>query len=136
MLIETKHTAQSVGDFVTGLMTTFFLPIIFLIVDYVFRSQASETAFDELITQSGPDCCILSFGATGAVFMDPTVRSIEGFDSPVVLLLILALILMFRFFCLGASRKKNAKTSLALGLASVFTLMAIPATAFVIKRLT
>jgi len=134
VIIDAHKSTQTAGEFIVGLMTTFFLPLIFLVLDYVLRSQASETEFEELITQSGPDCCILSFGATGAVFMDPAVRSIEGLTSPVVLLVIFALILTFRFFCLGASRKKKARTSVALGLASILTLLFIPTSAFFLKR--
>ena len=134
MTIEPKFAGESPKDFVVALITTFGLPILFLVVDYVFRSQASQVSFEELVMQSGPDCCILSFGATGAVFMDSNVQSIPGLTSPIVLLFILAVILILRFLCLGASRKQLAERSLVLGLTSVFTVLLIPVVAFVARR--
>lgn len=116
-------------------MTTFCVPLVFLGVDYVLRSQTGNAAVEELILQSGPDCCILSFGAMGAVFMDRTVRSVGVLASPTAILLTIAIILVLRFLCLGAARNKQTRRSITLGLFSVITVLSIPTTAFVAERL-
>ena len=126
---------QSFSAFVSGVVTTFCLPLIFLVLDYVLRYQAVNTAADELILQSGPDCCILSLGVMGAVFADRAVRSVDVLMSPTAILLTIAIILVLRFLCLGAARNKQTRRSVTLGLTSVTTILLIPTIAFVSGRL-
>lgn len=134
MLSAEKVQPETFRQFGGMVFATFLLPLAFLYVDYAFRSQASLAEFEELVLQSGPDCCIFSLGATGAIFADEHVRAIPGLGSSSVALLVVAIVFALRFYCVGAARKKDAHRSLLLGLASILLLMVIPAVAFIAKR--
>lgn len=134
MIAAENHKIQTLGEFAGTIASTFVLPLVFLFVDYAFRSQSSLATFEELALQSGPDCCIFSLGATGAIFMDPHVKAIPGLGSSTCALLVVAVVFILRFYCVGAARKKNPRRSLALGLASIFLMVIVPTVAFIAEK--
>jgi hypothetical protein len=70
MIFEMDKPSESLAEFGSTLCVTFF----FLLADYILRAKTFRMSFQKLVLESDPDCRILSFGALGAVFLDP------GFD--------------------------------------------------------
>jgi hypothetical protein len=134
MVSAMDKSTQSLAEFGSGVCVTFIFPLFFLLADYVLRAKTSRTSFHKLVLQSGPDCCILSFGAMGSVFVDPSVQSIPSLTSPIAVIAMVLVILILRFCCLDASAKGASHQSVGLGLGSVFGLLMIPTYAFLYRR--
>lgn len=93
------------------LAATMGLPLLVLMVDYVFRT---ETGMNETMRQSGPDLCLLGLGAVGSVFLDPKV--VTAFFLPPQLGGAVAVFIIFalRGICFRLA-KRPTTTRLAVG---------------------
>lgn len=94
-----------IGELVAAVVATVLLPIGFLCIDYVMRFKFAAAEREEIFSQAGADCCVLSLGSTGAVYIDPHLRSVPGLSSPLTLAVILCVIFLLRVLCL-----KNVKS--------------------------
>jgi hypothetical protein len=122
---------NALGDYVQAVVVTFVIPLAYLLVEYFFRFSSSADSMPPLETalrQSGPDCCILSLGASGAVFVDPWLAAVPGFGSKLLLVLVISVILILRILCRrseSVSGRSGALKSMRLGLTSLLMLFVL-----------
>jgi hypothetical protein len=83
------------------ILVTFVVPLLILGTDYV---QKTELTLNELIEKSGPDLCSLSLGASVPIFLDPRVRTGLGEQGPVLEIIGILLIFLFRGLCVRFNR--------------------------------
>ncbi len=125
---------ETTSEFVEMAAATFLIPLGFIAVDYVLRFYAQKATLQGLLLASGPDCCILSFGAAGPIVIDSHVSSLQILGSRLTPIVVVLVVLALRFLCLGASQQGKHRRSISLGLASVVTVFVIPMAAFVAER--
>jgi hypothetical protein len=105
----------------TFILVTFVVPLVILGTDYV---QKTELGLKELIEKSGPDLCSISLGASVPVFLDPRVRAGFGEQGPVVEIIGILLVFLFRGLCVRLNRQvlpdRFRYAGPVLGIASVF----------------
>jgi hypothetical protein len=112
-------------EFVIAVCATFFLPLAVLALDYFIRATLQSGSWGELIKTSGPDCCVLSLGATGAIFVDPHVSSIRGVNSPLFIIALIIFLIFMRVACIKADKptsKSKVPSSLRYGVCSILAI--------------
>ena len=114
----------SVRDLAVAVVATLFLPLTVLALDYFIRAKIQIGTWNELIAHSGPDCCVLSLGATGAIFVDPNVNSIAGIKSPLFIILLIIFLIFMRVACISKSvpTQQGAPPSLKYGVCSLLVI--------------
>jgi hypothetical protein len=114
----------SISDAFNAVMSTLVLPLAVLAMDYFIRAKVQAGTWNELIASSGPDCCILSLGTTGAIFLDPHVRSIAGMKSPLFIIFLMLFLIFMRFACIKTSATAGlaAPASLGYGVTSLLVI--------------
>lgn len=103
------------------LAATIAVPLLVLIVDYVFRT---ETGLKETMRNSGPDLCLLGLGSVGSVFLDPQVATAFFIPPQLAGALVVLIIFILRGFCFRLEKQAVTTTlavgTMMLGLASIF----------------
>ena len=116
------------SDWVEPLVATFGVPLIFMTGDYILRLKGGLATKDELTHQVGSDCCILSLGAVGAVYIDPHVHNVKGISSQLTLVIVVGALSILRYLCLPSQknvRPHDPKLSMFLGFMSMFIVSTI-----------
>lgn len=97
-----------------ALLASLILPIVVLMLDYFIRSKIQgEQSWRELVKFSGPDCCVLSMGATGAIFVDPNVSAIRGLKSPIFAVFLVLFLIAMRVACINKPKIAVARNGVA-----------------------
>jgi hypothetical protein len=115
----------SIRDSVVAVVATLFLPLSVLALDYFIRAKIQIDTWNELIARSGPDCCVLSLGTTGAIFVDPHVNSISGIKSPLFIIGLIIFLIFMRVACISKSvpsGKLGTPPSLRYGVCSLLAI--------------
>jgi hypothetical protein len=113
------------ADLTVAVCATLLLPLAVLALDYFIRAKVQGGTWFQLIESSGPDCCVLSLGATGAIFVDPHVSAVDGIRSPLFIIALIIFLLFMRVACIKSTAptsEDQAPSSLRYGL---FSLLAI-----------
>jgi hypothetical protein len=113
-------------ELITLLSATFGIPLVMLVLDYVYRRPLVQ----EALLKSGPDLCLFSLGSSGVVFIDPRVATaFSWLPLTHVLIFVIVAILVLRQTCHslndGTPSMTKAVASCCLGLASVTLMSAI-----------
>lgn len=75
----THPLAIAIKDLSTTLIATLVAPLVVLLFDYFYRSSNNPgSTWADNLGHCGPDCCILSLGATGAIMIDPHTKAALG----------------------------------------------------------
>jgi hypothetical protein len=81
----------------TVLITTIGVPFLVLVSDYINNSQGAS--LEETFLRAGPDLCLVGLGSSGSVFIDPKIIAAFDIPAPLVLIVVLITILIFRGLC-------------------------------------
>jgi ABC-type Mn2+/Zn2+ transport system permease subunit len=104
MIFWTQFTMPAdvhLRDLVIAVVATLFLPLAVLGLDYFIRAKIEGGTWGQLVGRSGPDCCVLSMGATGTLFVDPNISSTAGFNSPLFIILLILFLIFMRVACIN-----------------------------------
>jgi hypothetical protein len=129
-MLANKH----ISDLIGALAAIFIIPIAFIAGDYVMRLRTELASREEIAHQIGSDCCILSMGATGAIYIDPYVRSVPGLSSDLTLALLIAFLCILRYSCLHnpkGTKERSTKVSITVGLSSIILVAAVLVVGFI-----
>jgi len=98
-------TGAEVGELAVAIFATLLLPLAILTLDYYIRAKVNDAGFQELVRTCGPDCCILSLGSTGAIFLDPRVSALHGKTLPIVIIVLFVFLIFMRIACINKATK-------------------------------
>ncbi len=135
-LDKVKLMPKWVEAVVEAVIATFGVPLVFMIGDYIMRLKTKLASKSELLHQVGGDCCILSLGATGGVYIDPHVQSVPTISSGLAPTLMIGFLIIMRYACITipGRTKHSPKLSIFLGLTSMFLVSGVLVVGFIFGK--
>jgi len=131
------HNFSIMRELFVALAATLILPLAVLALDYYIRSTIEGGTYADLLKQSGPDCVVLSFGTTGAIFVDPRVSSVDGIRSPLFIIFLVIFLVWMRVACIKARghTAEDRRSSLRYGVSSLLAIFFVMTFGYVVTAL-